>query len=557
MPLLNFVHKWLGPPRPHQWLRPPRPHPIVLLATGLVHLTSLALPLVVLQVYDRVLGSKNVDTLSVLIIGLVGVLIIEFILRMTQAAAASWQAMAWSHRSELLLLERFLRSDYRAVWGKRAGEHVDRFSALDILRDNIVHTRNFVLMDFAFVATVISLIAIIAGTVVLVPITVLALVGVIYPYFARAQAKIINGRDVLDDRRYSFWIEIVRGISSVKAIGAEAFMVRRFERLQQGAASYTHDIILAQNNLHAIALLLGNVMVAVVVLFGAIMVMNHGLSIGGLAAITMLTGRSTSPMLRILNSLFQTQRYRVAADKIEEVNDLPESFAKRLELAGEPADLVFEDVLLRDADGPTGGVEPVNFRLPARSLVGLSGPSGSGKSRLFATMAQLSQPSGGNIYLLTADGKSHAPGAPAVIWLSLKPALFRGTILDNVTMFGTVSRRDALAAAAFTGLDNDVDQLPEGWATKVNDAGVLSAPMGQWIALTRAVALRPSVLLLDEINNSFDRRSDERFVDLLKSLSGRALIIIATNRPSLLRVCDRVLPIKDGQINDIRPGLAA
>ena len=137
-----------------------------------------------------------------------------------------------------------------------------------------------------------------------------------------------------------------------------------------------------------------------------------------------------------------------------------------------------------------------------------------------------------------------------VRYVGLNPVIFRGTILENISLFGETPANVALSAAKFTGLDDDVVKMPLGYDTLLKSAAGrdIPAPMAQCVTLTRAFAMRPSVLVLDEANTLLDMAGEQRFIEALGRLHGKVTTIIATHRPSLLRTADKTYGIREGEL---------
>ena len=134
--------------------------------------------------------------------------------------------------------------------------------------------------------------------------------------------------------------------------------------------------------------------------------------------------------------------------------------------------------------------------------------------------------------------------------------LFKGTVLDNITMFGDDALIDpAIELAGIVGLDREFSRLPKGYDTMVGDSSVEYLPSGviQRIAVVRALVRKPKLILFDEANAGLDFQSDRELRDLLAAMKGRAAIVLITHRPSLIRLADRVFDVKDRKVVEATP----
>ncbi|MBM3525889.1 MAG: ATP-binding protein, partial [Alphaproteobacteria bacterium] len=210
--------------------------PTVLAATIVVNLLALALPVVLLQVYDRIIPNASVDTLLLLVGGLVIAFAMDAALRMARAALAGWAGARYEFQVGSDAVERILHADQRAAGDAAVGVNLDRLAAIDQLRDFYANQGATVLIDLPFALLFLVLMWLIAGPLVLVPVIGLVLFGVLAFRIGQRLRQALSDRGVIDDRRLSFIIEILNGVHTLKALAMETLMVRRYERLMNGVA---------------------------------------------------------------------------------------------------------------------------------------------------------------------------------------------------------------------------------------------------------------------------------------------------------------------------------
>lgn len=161
-------------------------------------------------------------------------------------------------------------------------------------------------------------------------------------------------------------------------------------------------------------------------------------------------------------------------------------------------------------------------------------------------------PTHGRVLLngVTADLK------PArVSYVGQVPQLFQGTILDNLSLFGTHTAEQARWIAEVSGLAHEINRLPDGFDTQLlGTAGAeFSAAVSQLICIARAVVSKPSVLLLDDANSGLDAKTESYLMRMLETLSGQMTIVMATQRPSVLRRADAVFELAGGTLTRYDP----
>jgi ABC-type multidrug transport system fused ATPase/permease subunit len=200
-------------------------------------------------------------------------------------------------------------------------------------------------------------------------------------------------------------------------------------------------------------------------------------------------------------------------------------------------------IAIEDAAAEAGGrrvLAGVSFDVAAGEVVGIAGPSGSGKTTLLRLVLGLVEPSLGRVRL---DGEEPAVwiAARRVGLVGPEPFLFAGTIRDNVAYGADLDDddvREALerARASHLALDRPVGEGGEG----------LSSGERQRVALARAIAARPSLLVLDDATSDLDAVLEAEIAELVRSLAGGTTVLVAAHRPTLLRVCDRILDVVPG-----------
>jgi ATP-binding cassette subfamily C protein LapB len=525
---------------------------VVCASLGL-NLLGLALPLVMLQVYDRVLPNESYATLSALALGLAVVVVLDGVLRLARQALSQWSAARWEHLTSCRAVAHLLQADPAALRREKPGQQLDRLNAIETLRDYYGGPGRLALIDLPFVPIYLLLIGAIAGLLVLVPLAVLLVVATAVPLIAVRLRDALARRHTVDDRRAAFVLEALGNIRTIKTLAAERLMLRRYERLPQTSGQATHASVIWSNAAQTVGTLLTSGVLVATATVGAIMVMGGSLTLGGLAACTLLTGRAVQPVLRALGLWTQLQGIGLAKRKLADLRALPQG-AVRLSEDGAPAlsgAIAVQGVQL---DTPDGGrlFDRLDLSVAPGEMVTVSGASGAGKSALLAVLSGDLPVTAGEVRYDGRDIARSGRGVRAQIALVPQmPVLFHGSLLDNVTMFEEGAAIDrALETAAALGLDVDVNRLPGGWDTQVAEGIGHELPMSvrQKVTIVRALARRPRVLLLDESNSALDGAADARLRDLLAGARGRMSVVMVTLRPSIQRVADRHLVLHAGRL---------
>jgi len=297
--------------------------------------------------------------------------------------------------------------------------------------------------------------------------------------------------------------------------------------------------------------LLSNLTLTAVAGIGSLWVIAGGLTIGGLAACTLLAGRSLQPLLRAMGVWTQFQRVRAAKERAAAAmalaSEVPMVPTRLPPIAG----AVHLDGVCFAYESDQPLFSNVNLVVEAGAAVSIRGANGSGKTALLWLIMRLLQPTAGRVMLDGHDLSSVDPASvrDQVAYVSQHGVLYRGTILDNLTGFrGHDAVEPALEAARLLGLDEAVAHLREGYQTRVGGgaADAVSGGIRQRIAIARALARDPRILLFDEANAHLDGASDILVRDVLTALRGKTTLVIVSHRPSLLRVADDIYDVRDG-----------
>lgn len=528
----------------------------VLAASALINLLSLGLPIAILQIYDRVIPSKALDTFAFLVAGLAVVILLDAVTSYIRAYITNWSAARLQHALGIQVLERTLGAGLAKSYRISPGMQIQRYRAVEVVKSFYAGQAALALADLPFVVLFLALIAIIAGPLVIVPSAMLLIAAaLVFGIGQRLRATLIE-RTHCDDRRYNFLTEVLGRIKTVKALGLETLLVRRYERLQASSAEQT----LHASYEAAMARSLGGTMSQLTMIattaVGSLSVIEGALSVGALSATVFLAGRVSQPMLRAFGLWMQFQAAQLARSQVDEVLHQPiEARPDLPEIGRLQGHIELRNVGFRVDEGRKTILAGINLEIAAGETIGLTGPTGGGKSTLLNLISGLYSPTEGEVLL---DGRRLQDHDPASVRRQIcrvpqNAALFNGTILENMTMFreGEIIDR-ALDLSERLGVARALARSPDGYQTKVGDGSGDALPGGirQRISIIRALASHgdPKIILFNDANATLDSESDRLLLDLLREYQGRATLVIVSHRPSFLKLADRNFVIKDGTL---------
>ncbi|MDA1323229.1 MAG: ABC transporter transmembrane domain-containing protein [Proteobacteria bacterium] len=522
-------------------------------ASSAINILSLALPITILQVYDRVIPNNSNQTLAIFVVALGFILILDMILSLGRAYISNWTAARVQHRMACDAVGHIFKSDLRAFDASPPGVHIQRLRAIDSVKSHFAGQSLLLIVDLPFALLFFLLIGLIAGPLAVVPVIVLILLGMTAAIAGRRVSAALKLRRETDDRRYNFIIEVLKTIHTIKGLGMEAMMVRRYERLQASSAEASYLFADASTWSRNTGQVFSQLTAIAVGAYGSTMVIDGALTIGALAACTLLASRSAQPMMRAVATWTQFQNARVTRNQVDDLMQLPlESKPEAPALHRIAGNVVLKDVTFSYTQQENALFQNVNLHFNAGETIAVSGPNGSGKSTLLGLIMGLHVPSAGQVLIDGQNIWEHDAVSlrSQVVYLPQQPVLFQGSLMDNLTMFrGDSHIDDALIMAEKLGLHEAVGRMPHGYETRVEHAANDGLPGGvrQRIALIRALTLveNPQLILFDEANTFLDQDSDTRLLELLKYYRGKSALVIVSHRPSFLELADTRYVIRD------------
>lgn len=526
-----------------------------------INILSLALPVMTLQIYDRILGQQGVGTLLMLVAGVGTIIVMECLLNLMRAYITCMQGARFEHEAGIEAMGRILDADMRIVDASDVGEHTQNLSAIGKLKDFYSGQMLSTLMDVPFLMVFLGLIGYLAGWLVLVPLCLLAVFTVLAWFVGETLKDSLANRDVHDSRRFGFMIEALKGIHTIKALGLEAPFVRQYEGLQSQAS--IENFRVAENNGMAsnMGSIFSQVMVVAVTAAGAPLVLGQSITTGTLIACVLLAGRVMQPVLRGLSLWARVQDYRLAEVRLERIFGLePISSAYEGHLIANEGRLECRDVTFAYSEGDTPALEGITLSLEPGEAIALHGEHSSGKTTLMEIIAGVYPPDLGSVQVngveVTAIPQSER--TKHIGYMPTSSVIFRGTIMENLCGFDTTRQPKALEISALLGIHDLVSRMPMGYDTMLEgeQADVIPPGLKQRITIGRVLVERPRLLLFDHADRALDKAAYNQVFQLLGKLKGRATMVLVSDDKNLLSLADRHYTLKNGRLMEESEGIA-
>ena len=549
----------MGGARPNEsfGVKPPAIGPLIIAATLAMNLLALVLPVVLLQVFDRIVPYQSFDTMTVLLCMMIIALCLDFALRYARVVVLGQAASVYEMRLDHAALRKVLATDSYAFRTDTFGTHIDRLAAIPQLRDYYGGQGRLSRIDLPFTAIFVLMIWYIGGWLVAVPLGCIALLLLASVSIRRNQEQTLAERHSVDRRRYSFLSEVLGQVATVKALSAEEQMRRRFELLQDQSAASSAALIRVASVSQSLCAIIGQVAVIALGALGGWLAMTGAIGMAELAACMLLNGRTIQPMLRLLGIWVEMEGYHSARHRLAEIEALPNapSVAQHAD-AFEPS-LHFEGVGLH----PKGRAEPVfsnlSFSVEPGQIALISGYDGSGRSSIMRMILGEQVPTTGTVEIGGHDPLAlrNRRGIGELAYVDQEPAIFSGTILENLALCGDRAAQDsAIEAAERIGLAEDIFALPFGFDTIIGSGSSSFLPTGtlQKIAIARALSFHPSILLFNNAASAIDGDARRTLAETLRALRGQTTIVAASGK--LLKPDDADVRITLGATRE--PGMS-
>ena len=528
--------------------------PSILFSSLGINLLALGLPLVILQVYDRIIPNQARDTFLILILGMLVVIVLDTLLRIFRSLILSWDGARFDHRESLKAMNQLLDADATHFEKESAGYYLDKMQALEQIQEFYSGQSVLLLMDFPFVVLFMLLIWLIAGPLLFIPVLLLLLFALVSLITGRHLHQALETRSTMEDRRQNFIIETLRGIHTIKSMAMEALMMRRYEKLQGQSAASVYDLSRINSIVQGIGASFSQLAVVSFVGVGSLYVVSGELTMGALAAGTMLSSRVLQPGLRAMGFWTQFQSVRLAKQKVQQLFALPveQSGSYRAE-KGLQGKVELEKITFHYPSTDNELLKNISLTINPGEAIGISGANGAGKTTLIGLISGFLHPVEGSIRLDGIDILDYELEylRSQVGIVPQKGILFEGTILENMTLYREGEAIDhAIELAQALGLDEIISRLPDGLDTQVGGAAVdtLSEGVRQKVIMVRSLVGNPSIMLFDDANANFDIKNDQRLLHVLRKLRGQRTMVIVSHRPSFLRLCDRQFVLREGHL---------
>lgn len=537
--------------------------------TLVLNILALVTPLFVMAVYDKVIGSGSMTTLTYLGIGVAIALACDSVLREIRSRITAFIGARLDNIVGNAIFQKILFLPPAFTERASIGAQVSRIKDFETIREFFTGPLALMLIELPFAIVFFVVIAALGGILVLVPVIMMAMfvvVGaVVQPLIRTSVAK--AGRS--STRRQELVVEALNTLRAIKYSAAEATWLERY-REDSAKAALTSFMT---GQLSALIQTLSHVIMTAAgigtIVFGVFRVINGDMSVGGLVASMILVWRVLSPLQSGFVSLTKLTQVKSSIQQINNLMNLRgerEQNALVTPLKRFQGYVSFNRVSLRYTPEADPALVGVSFELDPGEVVCVVGGNGCGKSTVLKLLAGIYNPQAGNIRIDNQDVRQmdvielrHAIG-----YVPQSYEFFYGTIAQNLRLAHPVATdADLRWACEQAGVLEDVMKLEQGsgkWRktgldVRLGDAaaGHMPTSLLQRLNLARGYLKRAPIMLFDEPGNGLDFDSDQKFMQTVEAMRGSTTCLIVTHRPSHLRIADKILWLEAGAVKAFGP----
>lgn len=526
----------------------------VAIAAVMINLFGIASSLFVMNVYDRVVPNNAFETLWAMAAGILIVYVSDFILKNLRAHFLDYAGRKADVVISGQLFEQILGMTMTAR-PPSAGVLAANMKEFETLRDFFTSATMVALIDLPFVFLFIFFIWIIGGPVAVVPLAAVPLIIGMGFFLQGPLSKVIKESLHESALKNALLFETIIGLETIKVQAAEGHIQRSWEELTEKASKTSvksrQIAAFAQNW----AMFVQQLVSVVIIIVGVYLISEGMLSMGGLIACVILSGRAMGPLAQVSGLMTRLNQSKQALDQLDDLMKKPverpmgKHFVTLPRIKGK---VEFRDVVFNYPGQAVPALNHLDFTIEPGEKVGVIGAVGSGKTTLERLLINLYEPTSGSVQIDGSDVRQIDPGdlRRNIGAVQQSPQLFFGSVRHNITMgHETAPDSAVLRAAELSGVMEFLRDSEAGLDTQVGERGeALSGGQRQAVAIARSLLYDPPILILDEPTASMDPASENRLRKRLEMLCENKTTILITHKGSMLTLVDKLILIDRGRL---------
>ncbi len=524
------------------------------LASGLSNMFLVLLPLFIMAVYDRVIPHLAMETLWALAMGVGIALLLDLAVRVVRLKLLDAISLSTSNTLQTRLYSRLVRLQLCHA-PRTAGGLASAVNELDGMCHTVPQLFVALLVDLPFFIILLVLLYFIGNAVVIGPIIGVSIIAIanMLGYLGSRHAS--SSIAQLAHKKANMLIEAIGSIEVVKSTTSENRLLRKWERLIDSSSFSIHTGRMHNGFSGQFTIIISQATIVLTLILGVYQLREGNITVGALAASTLLVGRAISPVGNLINLLVRAFHFRHSSQSIQRINDAPVEKAgdnSRVPMKSFKGRVDFRNVDFTYPDEPAPVLKNINLTIEPGEKIGVIGRIGCGKSTLIRLIPRFYEATSGAVLLDGHDIRQYSPQRIRrhVGYMPQDYSLFNDTLRENIC-FGMddVRDEDFEKAVTIAGVKGFASRNPNGYGMQVGVGGErLSGGERQAVVMARTLLRDPEMLVLDEPTSAMDNTLEKQLLDRLwPEIEGRTLIL-ATHRAPLLALVDRIIWLDDGRV---------
>lgn len=526
----------------------------VLCAALIINILALASPLFIMNVYDRVIPTLAIPTLWALAAGVVIAIVFDFILKQVRSHVLD----RTSRRVDMKVSSTIFEHALAIPMAKRpvtVGGFANQIREFESVREFFTSASVVAATDFLFIGVFILVLWLIVGPLAFVALGAVPVVIVITLLAQIPLVKSVRKTQMKAARRHSILVESLAGAETIKTVGGEGVMQRRFEDAIASAARTDSTTKFWSTFTVNMTGMIQQAVSIITVVWGVFLISSGEISIGALIAANILSSRVLAPLGNIAQTMMRAQQAFEAVRGLSQLMEIESerTFEITSGLTVERGDIVFENVDFSYPEATLPALRNLSFSIKAGESVGFAGRIGSGKTTIGKILAGLHTADDGKILIDGIDIQQYDPAElrRAIGFLSQDPELFAGTLRENILLGKpTASEEEIAEALQLSGVDTFANTHPLGLNLPVGERGRgLSGGQRQAVSLARLMLRKPKIMFLDEPSSAMDGGFENALVAKLREyIAGGRTLIVCAHRGAMTELIDRLVILEKGSV---------
>ena len=527
----------------------------ILLGALFINIFALCSPFFVMNVYDRVVPNHALDTLWVLALGIMIIIMADFVLKLGRSYFVDLAATRADNKLSAYIMEKVLgrRMEQNNMSVGMTASNIQSYESIRSFTSSLTVVS---LVDLPFFVLFLAVICIISWVFV-IPLLIAALIILLYALSVHVNLKkLSDAMAEASQQRQALLIETLNNQETIKSFNANGRMQNLWEKATRFTVHYSAKLRFVGGTVGNFASWVQQTVGVVIIIIGVYLIVDGKLTQGALIACYMISTRALAPIAQIAGLLTQ---YYQASSALNMLNQTVDAEQERENLKGWVSHphlighIEFKNVSLCYPNESHSALNNISFSIRAGEKVAILGKVGSGKSSIEKILLSLYKPTEGSVFIDQTNISQIDPAElrSQIGYIPQDIQLLNGTVLSNIVLGNPHASRVALEQSlVVSGLSQILKAHEDGLSLQVGEGGhKLSGGQRQAVAVARAIAQNAKILVFDEPTSAMDTPLENHVIHHLKHyMTAQHTLILVTHKPTLLTLVDRIIILEDGKI---------